>query len=115
MSERRPATRKTPVLCIPLPLINHCAVHLGPGPGASFVAYLQSQGTMSICSIGAIERRRKIVASTSTCYERYVARAVRMVAKQAGDRSRCSATASAVRWRLVYGASRGAHQRTWSF
>lgn len=77
-----PATRKTPVLCI-MPLINRAYI-LDLRPGASFVAYLQSQGhDVYLLDWGDWNDEDRSL-NIDVLLEQYVARAVRMVAKQAG-------------------------------
>ena len=77
-----PATRKTPVLCI-MPLINRAYI-LDLRPGASFVAYLLSQGhDIYLLDCGEWNDDDRSL-NLDVLIEQYMARAVRMVARRAG-------------------------------
>lgn len=77
-----PATRKTPVLCI-MPLINRAYI-LDLRPGASFVAYLLSQGhDVYLLDWGEWNDEDRSL-NLDVLIEQYMARAVRIVARRAG-------------------------------
>jgi len=77
-----PATRKTPVLCI-MPLINRAYI-LDLRPGASFVAYLLSQGhDVYLLDWGDWNDEDRSL-NLDTLLTQYMARAVRIVAARSG-------------------------------
>ncbi len=77
-----PATRKTPVLCI-MPLINRAYI-LDLRPGASFVAYLLSQGhDVYLLDWGEWNDEDRSL-NLDVLMDQYLARAVRIVARRAG-------------------------------
>ena len=79
---KTPATKKTPVLCI-MPLINRAYI-LDLRPGASFVAYLLSQGhEVYLLDWGEWNDEDRSL-TLDALLTQYMARAVRIVAQQAG-------------------------------
>ncbi len=81
-SRTSPATKKTPILCI-MPLINRAYI-LDLRPGASFVSYLLSQGhDVYLLDWGEWSDEDRSL-SLDQLIAQYMARAVRIVAKESG-------------------------------